>query len=209
MDKFEQLKKEVIGSELNFNELDMNMTVLVVVDMVRGFMYEGALASPRVISIIPKIMELVNKCDKADKIFFADCHKENSVEFKSYPKHCIENTSEVELAEELKQAAADNKNIHIIYKNSTNGFHAPDFQKWLSQNKEKIDNYIVVGCVTDICCLQFTLTLNSYFNEYNLKKRIIVPENGVETYDFGVHNGELMNMFALYNMKINGIEIVK
>jgi hypothetical protein len=30
----------------------------------------------------------------------------------------------------------------------------------------------------------------------------------VETYDLGTHNGDLMNVMALYNMLGNGIEVV-
>ncbi len=33
--------------------------------------------------------------------------------------------------------------------------------------------------------------------------------NLVETYDLGIHNGDLMNLISLYKMKINGINIVK
>jgi hypothetical protein len=43
----------------------------------------------------------------------------------------------------------------------------------------------------------------------NKNYRVIVPVNAVETYDFGMHNGDLVNVMALYNMIINGIEVVK
>lgn len=42
----------------------------------------------------------------------------------------------------------------------------------------------------------------------NKKARVIVPVNTVETYDLGLHDGDLMNIMALYNMMINGIEVV-
>ncbi len=37
---------------------------------------------------------------------------------------------------------------------------------------------------------------------------MIVPANTVETYDLGLHSGDLMHVMALYNMIINGIEVV-
>ena len=43
----------------------------------------------------------------------------------------------------------------------------------------------------------------------NKKARIIVPIEAVDTYDLGVHDGELTNVMALYNMIINGVEVVR
>jgi hypothetical protein len=42
----------------------------------------------------------------------------------------------------------------------------------------------------------------------NKKARVIIPVNTVETYDFGIHNGDLMNVMALHNIMTNGIEVV-
>jgi hypothetical protein len=43
----------------------------------------------------------------------------------------------------------------------------------------------------------------------NIKSNIIVPVNAVETYDLGFHDGDLMNVFALYNMYVNGVRVVQ
>ncbi|WP_243441448.1 hypothetical protein [Clostridium arbusti] len=66
----------------------------------------------------------------------------------------------------------------------------------------------MVGCEADICVSHFATTLKTYFNEKNLNKRIIVPINGVETFDFGTHDGDLMKVISLWEMKGNGIKIV-
>ena len=71
-----------------------------------------------------------------------------------------------------------------------------------------IENFIVVGCVTDICVSDFAKTLQCYIYENNLDKQVIVPINCVETYDYDHHNAELMNVFALYSMNLGGIKIV-
>ena len=105
------------------------------------------------------------------------------------------------------------KKARVIYgygKNRT-GAKGKDygFQEWLKKYENEVDNFIVSGCVTDICVLQFTLSLRAYFNENNKDKRIIVPMDCVETYEVGSHDGNLMNLFALYNMHINGIEVAE
>jgi len=42
----------------------------------------------------------------------------------------------------------------------------------------------------------------------NRKSRVIVPVNTVDTYELGLHDAELTHIMALYNMSINGIELV-
>ena len=64
--------------------------------------------------------------------------------------------------------------------------------------------------ITDISVMQFALTLRAYFNEKNEpRKRIAVVENAVQTFDSDSHNGDRMHTFALYNMLINGITLVR
>lgn len=71
-----------------------------------------------------------------------------------------------------------------------------------------MNTFIITGVCTDICVHQFSLTLKTYFNKQNKESRVIVPVNTVETYDLGMHNGDLMNIMALYSMTVNGIEVV-
>lgn len=76
------------------------------------------------------------------------------------------------------------------------------------KDNKHIDTFIITGNCTDICVQQFAITLKTWFNRQNIKVRVIVPVNAVETYDFGLHDGDLMNVMALYNMMINGVEVV-
>lgn len=62
---------------------------------------------------------------------------------------------------------------------------------------------------TNGCIQQFAITLKTWFNMQDKLVRIIVPANAVDTYDLGLHNGDLMNVMALYNMMMNGVEVVK
>ena len=192
--------------ELHLKDLQYQNAALVIVDMINGFAKEGALSSPRVEKIIPKIVELSKLCDNLEitKLAFADCHTEASPEFDAYPEHCMKGTNESEVVDEIKEIGG----YTLIPKNSTNGFLEEKFQNWLSEN-QNIDSFIITGDCTDICVQQFAITLKTWFNMQNKKARIIVPINAVDTYDLGVHDGELTNVMALYNMIINGVEVVR
>lgn len=201
------IKKEIEALDaIKLSEVVQNKenTALIVVDMVRGFYDTGVFASERSEKVIEPIVKLNNALEGCQKIFFVDSHTKDSVEFKCYPEHCIKGTLEEEYVTEIK---ADAKTV-FIKKNSINGFHAPEFKKWLANNKN-IDTFIVTGVCTDICVETFVMTLKTYFNEVNEDKNIYVPINAVETSDFGNHDAELMNFMTFFKLKSNGIKVVK
>ncbi len=190
---------------VQLKELPGDQTVLMIVDMVNGFAREGALKSPRIEGIIPEIAELSRKCDQLGikKLAFADCHTDASPEFDAYPAHCMEGSYEAEIVDEIKNIGG----YKLIPKNSTNGFLEEEFQKWLKENSH-INTFIITGDCTDICIQQFATTLKAWFNMKNKKSRVIVPINAVETYDLEMHNGDLLDVMALYNMIVNGVDVV-
>ncbi len=186
----------------NFNPGE---TMLVIIDMVNGFVREGALSSPYVDKIASKISEFAQKCEdlKIPIIAYADTHEENSTEFRSFPAHCIAGTSEAELIDELKKI----KSIIKIEKNSTNSFLAKNPLEIAENN---VKNILVTGCVTDICVRDFSKTMRKYLDENNIDANIYLFENLIETYDIeGIHDRELEHILALYDMKNSGINIVK
>ena len=188
---------------LSIDNLDLNKTRLFIVDMNNGFAKEGVLSSPRVEEVIEPIADFGKVISSKINtiVAFTDTHDEDAVEFKSYPAHCLRGDMESEVVKEI--LAIDN--LEIIEKNSTNGFFAIDIEKY-----KDLDNFIVVGCCTDICVYQFVLTLKTYFNQNNLDKNIIVPMNLVETYDIDmVHSGDFLNTIFLNSMMQNGINVVK
>ncbi|MEN6328595.1 MAG: isochorismatase family cysteine hydrolase [Syntrophomonas sp.] len=191
---------------MQVKDLPNRQTVLVIVDMINGFAREGALQSPRVEELIPAITELAKLCDQLEipKLAFADCHTEASPEFQSYPVHCMAGTGEGEIVDEIKAIGG----YKLIAKNCTNGCIEAEFQKWLEENAQ-IKTFIITGDCTDICIQQFAITLKTWFNTQDQQVRIIVPANAVDTYDLGSHNGDLMNVMALYNMMMNGVEVVR
>jgi nicotinamidase-related amidase len=191
--------------EISLNDLRTESTVLILMDMVNGFARSGALHSPRVEALIPGVVRLLKACNSLGvaQLAFADNHSNASPEFESYPAHCLADTDEAELVEEIKSIGG----YQLIPKNSTNSFLEPAFQRWLEENRP-IDTFIVVGNCTDICVGQFAITLKSWFNRKDQKVRVIVPVNLVDTYDLGLHYADFMNLVELYNMMGNGVEVV-
>ena len=190
---------------LSLRSLPPARTALILVDMVNGFVKSGALSSPRVEKIQPKINELQRRCGSAGifRLAFCDCHDNESPEFNSFPVHCLRNTEESALTDETEQAGVD----LVIEKNSTNGFLEPSFQRWLAEHPGT-DTFLIAGDCTDLCVMHFAISLKTDFNRRNRASRVIVPRSLVETYGLGVHNAELSNTMALYQMGLAGIELV-
>ena len=202
--EFEVLQKNLDNLPIeNLADYDLSKTALFIVDINNGFAKEGSLYSDRIKSLINPIYEFVKPLEeKLNKIIaFTDTHDKNSVELNSYPVHCLVDTEECKVVDEL----LDIKNLEIIPKNSTNGFFAMDVNIL-----DDIDNVVVVGDCTDICIYQFAVTLKAYFNEKNINKNIVVPMNLVDTYDIPfVHPGDLLNIVFLNSMVQNGVKLIK
>lgn len=196
-------------SSINASDIEIDKTAIVIVDVVNGFVKEGALSDQGISKIIAPIIELIEKLKDCRRVFFLDEHTSDSEELKTYPNHCLVGTHESEIVSELKPYTA--KNASVITKNSTNGYHAEAFQVWLDENLDDLENIIVVGDCTDICVSQFAITLKTVFNEWDIASRIIVPRDCVDTYDAKAinHHRVLKNYMALHDMKSNGIEVVK
>ncbi len=193
-------------NSLKMSEIDKKKTALIIVDVVNGFVRCGNMHSKRIEDIVSPIINMLEtfKKNSMPVIAFADCHTENSAEFSAFPVHCIENTPESEIIDEIQEIGG----YQLINKNSVNGFFAPDFKVFLENNKD-IDTFIVCGDCTDICIMNFCLSLKTYHDQKNTPVNVIVPIDAVETYDDTLtHNGDLMNIMALEIMGNAGIKIV-
>jgi nicotinamidase-related amidase len=184
-------------------------TVLVNVDINNGFCKFGNMYSPRVEEIIPYAVYLNELFRAYSRIYFLDKHSPDSIEFKTFEGvHCLEDSQESDPVSEL--APYMDRNAVICHKNSTNGFLCEDYACWLEAHPA-VSNFIVIGDVLDICVMQYMLTQKKYCDEHNIPARVILVMKGTDTYHFtgNSHNADLMNLFALYNLKLNGIEIVE
>jgi len=190
---------------VSIEDFNSDETILIIIDMVNGFVREGVLSSPYVDKIAKDLSEFAKKCDNLNIpiIAYADTHEENCIEFNVFPVHCVKGSYESELIDELKEI----KSIVKVEKNSTNSFIA---QNPLEKIKGNIKNILVTGCVTDICVRDFSKTMRKYLDENNINANVYVFENLIETYHIeGVHDRELEHLLALYDMKNSGINIVK
>ena len=77
-------------------QLEELRSLLIIVDMVNGFVKEGALADPNIQKIIPRQLELLKQYlnEKSAVVFIKDTHEKESSEFKNFPPHCIKGTEE-------------------------------------------------------------------------------------------------------------------
>lgn len=190
------------------NNIEIVKIGLIIVDMINGFVKEGVLADPSIGNIIEENVKIANYFLESNDpiIAFRDVHSVNSEEFKSFPPHCIEGTSEVELVDELKEISND---FVIIDKNSTSGMFAPGFLEYINNMKE-LTEIVITGCCTDICVLNLAIPLKNFFNQVNKNIDIVVPMNAVDTYHIpSIHEKDEYNDMAFKLMKQAGIKLVK
>lgn len=210
---FEKIKDEfakvyeIINSvpSLKLSEIDVSKTFHICVDMVNGFVKFGSMSSSEVLAINEDIANFSKKCKEFGIKNFALCdsHPENCIEFLTYPVHCLRNTDESKLTDEINTAA----DFRIFPKLSVNGWLEEDFQKEIINSDA--DTFIITGDCTDMCVMQLALSLKSGLNRINQKNRIIIPSDLVATCTLPEHEPELAEIMALYIMKTNGIEIIK
>ena len=179
--------------------------LLVVVDMVNGFIKEGNMADPYINHITPRIIELVEESIKDEEgvAFIKDTHESTSKEFKKFPVHCLKGTSESELIDELKGY----EKYGLSYeKNSTSTMFAKNFVSDLEKMK-KLREVIITGCCTDICVLNLAIPLTNYFDQEDREVGVTVIGDAIETYNSPTHVREEYNEMSLRLMKQAGINI--
>lgn len=183
---------------------EIKRPIIFVVDMINGFAKEGALSDQDILKIVPDIKTLLDKVRPS--IFICDAHDLNSREFQAFPLHCIKNTDESKVIDELKPYAKK-----TIYKNSTNAFVSEGVQSFIENELAAYQDIIIVGCCTDICIMQFALCMNTYLNQNELHdKKVIVPINMVETFHIpNAHDSMKWNEVACNLMLANAISVVE
>jgi nicotinamidase-related amidase len=192
---------------------------VISVDIINGFCYEGALASPRVASIVDPIAALFQKSYQGgirNFILTQDTHPADAVEFANYPPHCIRGTSESETVDKFKELPFFDQ-FQVMPKNSINSAIGTNLETWLEAHPQ-VNTFITVGDCTDLCAYQLAMHLKLRGNARNEKVRVILPVDCVDTYDLPVsvaneigaipHDGDLLHYLFLYHMRLNGIEVV-
>ena len=182
--------------------------LLVVVDMIKGFVTEGNMHDEYITHIIPGIRDLVKEyiSSPSKEVFYIrDSHKADSLEFQKFPIHCLENTSESEMVDELMVYQDE---VRTYLKNSTSAIFAPGLLTHID-SIENLKSVTIVGCCSDICVLNFALPLVNYFDENNKKIEIIVREDLIETYDAEYHKRDEYNKISKLLLKRAGVKLEK
>ena len=194
---------------MKVKNLKMYKGCLIVVDMVNGFVEEGVLHDKEIKKIVKRQIELIKEAKQSGKliVFIKDTHTKESTEFERFgnTNHCLENTFESELINELKTFENDKDTISI-QKNSTSFMEAPEFRKLMEHEKE-MNEFDVIGCCTDICVANGTIALANYLDEHNRKHEIRVHEDAIATYAENERQ-EYVDAAKLL-MKQQGIQLVK
>ncbi|MGL5977386.1 MAG: cysteine hydrolase family protein [Erysipelotrichaceae bacterium] len=197
-----RIEQEVLAGLPVLQPKELQRPICFVIDMVEGFVLHGPLSDSHISNLDQGIIALLSHIERA--VFACDHHIPGAREFSSFPEHCLDATDESQIMESLRPYAKE-----TIQKNSTNTFLAPAFQAQLAEYIAQHDDFVLVGCCTDICVMQFALTLNTYFNQEDLReKRVIVVADLVETYDAPWHAASEYNKIALALLQQSGVSVV-
>lgn len=181
--------------------------VLIVVDMVNGFVYNGPLHDIECSKIIPRQKEIIDDyLDNGDLVvFIKDTHTKDSTEFSRMPIHCLENTDESELVPELREYVGRD-NVITINKNSTSFNEVPEFRDLITNlvNLKRVDE---IGVCTDICDFNGIMGLANRLNQENRDVSIYVHEDAVETFN-ETERSKYVEAAKLL-MKQQGINIIR
>ena len=181
--------------------------LIIVVDMVKGFIEKGKLSSPSINRIVDRQIEILEEALKSGDTgiaFIRDAHSKSSIELKRYAEHCLIGTEETEVIDRLKQF----QEFSLEYfKNSTNLIFAPNIQRDLLSFK-RLQVVELMGCLSEVCILNGAIGTRTFFDEYDKDVEVCVHEDAIDTFDAPSHNADEITNSALLHMKSNGIRIL-
>ncbi len=175
---------------------------IIIIDMVNGFVKEGPLHDESILDIVDNINTVVEKVD-GDIIVFEDCHNPDCKEFEAFPPHCLKGDSQSETIDELSYLFSHPNYLCTIKKNSTNGIF-----KFIGNELAREGRYYIMGVCSDICVLQFALSLKALSNEMDMEMEVIVVSDAIDTFDGENHDKHQMNELSINLMRSMGIKII-
>ena len=229
-----------IAEAIPLNKTELNLRTngqgfgLIIVDEVNGFATVGAgnlapqTPNEQVSTMVSETNRLAHSFIEQGMpvLAFLDTHESGKPE-PPYPPHCERGTGEEELVPELKWIEKEPLST-LVRKDCINGFigsFQPDGSNsiidWVKENRVK--NVLVVGICTDICVMDFVLTMLSARNHGMLDglNEVVVYDKGCSTYDLpgdvvkeiGLppstsHPQDLTHYMGLYFMASRGAKLV-
>lgn len=182
--------------------------MLIIDDMVNGFVKFGALHDEKIAEVVPYQLKLVQKAIANDDllVFIKDTHTPLSVEHKRFGGlfHCLRGSGEEKLISEFQPYEKDGISFE---KNSTSFMFAKEFISMLDscENLERVD---VCGCCTDICITNGVIPMANYFDENNRDVAIYVHEQEIETYNSEFHDRDTYSNASKLLIKQQGIHLI-
>lgn len=162
--------------ERNIIECKANKMLLHQVDPINGFLKFGPLADTNMRWIIPNLIGL-NEFMKAKcvrNLATIDKHRKGDQEVLDLGEHCMIDTPEAELIEELKRF-----NPYIMPKITHNAFIDTYLLKYLKKYRPEI--VVFDGVCTDICVLQTVAPYSTMAKDLGIKL-LIIPMDCITTY---------------------------
>ncbi len=169
--------------------------VVLVVDMVRGFLEPGhnLYCGDDARKIIPNVREMLERERRAGSavLFISDHHDPDDLEFQVFPVHCVKGTEEPDVVPEL---AGFLTGSNVVPKNRYSGFYGTDLAQRLERLKP--DKLVVCGVCTDIC------VLHTASDARNRDYTVEVPADCVATFDPDAHAWALRHLEKILGAKI-------
>ena len=169
--------------------------VVLVVDMVRGFLEPGhnLYCGDDSRRIIPQVHQLLERERRAgsEVLFVCDHHDPDDLEFQIFPVHCVKGTQEPLVIPELAEFVTE---TNVIPKNRYSGFFNTDLAQRLERLKP--DKLIICGVCTDICVLHTTSDARN--RDYPVE----VPADCVATFDPNAHQWALRHLEKILGARV-------
>ncbi|MFC1907890.1 nicotinate phosphoribosyltransferase [Chloroflexota bacterium] len=171
---------------------------VLVVDMVRGFLEKGhpLYCGARARCIIPNVQALLEQelAQGSSVFFLCDHHSPDDPEFKTFPPHCLEGTTEAEVIPELTRYQGE-----IIPKRCYSAFFDTPLERKLKQLKP--EKLIICGVCTDIC------VLHTVADARNRNYKVEVPVDCVASFNEKAHHFALEHMEKMLGMKLTSFRV--
>jgi len=169
---------------------------ILVIDMLRGFLEKGypLHCGDRARHIIPNIQRLLEQELAQDSavFFICDSHTPDDPEFKLFPPHCIEGTTEAKVIPELAKYQGE-----IIPKRHYSAFFDTTLDEKL--RKSKPEKLIICGVCTNIC------VLHTVADARNRGYEVEVPADCVASFDEAAHRFALNHMEKTLGAKLTSV----
>ena len=169
------------------NANDQGRRVVIVVDMLRGFLEPGRPldCGEAARAIIPAVRRTIEgeMARGATVLWVADSHAPDDKEFAMFPPHCIRGTAEAEIIPALADLVDA---ANVLPKTRYSGFYGTNLDARLARLRP--DTITVVGVCTDIC------VMHTVADARNRDYMVVVPADCVATFDPAAHRFALDHM---------------